>query len=146
MPYNKAKAEKKWRKWKAKEEAQLKQLGVTDNTIILLREFDWDQFKEDRRFNERQDLYDESFFARESISNQNYSYLNFNQLLNELDDIDLFDCVKNTDSLTQSIIVLRVNDYTTSDISTILNISPNIIYKKTYKLRDKWRKKHAHNG
>lgn len=41
MSYNKAKSEKKWKSWKQKEEDALKRLGVDNETILLLREFDW---------------------------------------------------------------------------------------------------------
>lgn len=98
------------------------------------------QFKEDRRFNEKQWICEESFFINASGTDDHISYIRLEQLLDDLEDIDLFECIKNTDPITKSIIVLRINDYTTDDISIILHISPNIIYKRIYKLRNKYKK------
>lgn len=140
MSYNKAKAEKEWNQWKDREEKKLRELKMSEESIQILREYDWDQFKEDRRFNERQWTYEESYFVKTSISEDKNPYIKFDQLLNSLENVNLFECVKNTDSITKSIIVLKVNDYTTEDISIILEISPNVIYKKVYKLRKKFKK------
>lgn len=139
MPYNKAKAEKKWKNWKQKEEIKLRKLGVAEEIILLLHEFDWKQFKEDRRFNERQWTYEEAFFVKVSIDNDKLSYIKFDQLLNSLENVNLFECIKNTDFITKSIIVFKMNDYSTEDISIILHTSPNIIYKRIYKLRKKYK-------
>ena len=135
MPYNKAEAQKKWEKWKQSEEDVLRKLGVNEDTILLLRKFDWEQFKEDRRFNEKQWTYEESFFVNASVSEENVSYIKLDQLLDNLEDINLLTCIKNADSVTKSIIILKINDYSTDDISIILHVSPNIIYKRIYKLR-----------
>lgn len=140
MPYNKAEAQKKWEKWKQSEEDVLRKLGVNEDTILLLRKFDWEQFKEDRRFNEKQWTYEESFFVNASVSEENVSYIKLDQLLDNLEDINLLTCIKNADSVTKSIIILKINDYSTDDISIILHISPNIIYKRIYKLRKKYKK------
>lgn len=140
MSYNKAKAEKEWNQWKDREEKKLRELKMSEESIQILREYDWDQFKEDRRFNERQWTYEESYFVKTSISEDKNPYIKFDQLLNSLENVNLFECVKNADSITKSIIVLKVNDYTTEDISIILEISPNVIYKKVYKLRKKFKK------
>lgn len=140
MPYNKAEAQKKWEKWKQSEEDVLRKLGVNEDTILLLRKFDWEQFKEDRRFNEKQWTYEESFFVNASVSEENVSYIKLDQLLDNLEDINLLTCIKNADSVTKSIIILKINDYSTDDISIILHVSPNIIYKRIYKLRKKYKK------
>ncbi|MBM6765247.1 hypothetical protein [Faecalicoccus pleomorphus] len=140
MPYNKAKAEKKWKNWKQREEDILRKLGVEEEIIMLLHEFDWNQFKEDRRFNERQWTYEESYFVKTSGSNDRLSYIKFDQLLNSIENVNLFKCIKSTDSITKSIIALKVNDFNINDISIILHISPNVIYKKIYKLRKKYKK------
>lgn len=54
MPYNKAKAEREWLAWKEKEEAQLRELGVDEDTIQRLHVYDWAVFNSDRRFYEPQ--------------------------------------------------------------------------------------------
>lgn len=139
MSYNKAKEEKKWRMWKQKEEDKLRKLGFSEKNILLLHEFDWNQFKQNRRFRERQRTYEESFFDITSADNNKLSYVKFDQLLDSLESVNLFKCISKTDAITRLIIVLKVNDYTTEDISIILQLSPNIIYKKIYKLRKKYK-------
>ena len=41
MAYNKARAEKKWLKWKEAEEKKLRELGVDEETIQRLHTYDW---------------------------------------------------------------------------------------------------------
>lgn len=43
MAYNKAREEKKWRLWKEAEEKQLQSLGVSENDIEKLRDFQFRQ-------------------------------------------------------------------------------------------------------
>lgn len=50
MPYNKARAEKEWLAWKAKEEAKLRELGVDEETIQRLHTYDWMEFNRERRY------------------------------------------------------------------------------------------------
>ena len=40
MAYNKARAEKEWLEWKNKEETQLRELGVDEDTIQFLHTYD----------------------------------------------------------------------------------------------------------
>ena len=140
MPYNKAKAEMKWKKWKEKEEEKLRELNMPEESIRLLREYDWNQFKSDRRFYERQNDYDESFFENHSKDHKNEAYLNWDYILDNLEDYNLYNCLRDSDCVTKSIVVLKMNDYTTEDISIILKVNPNVIYKNVYKLRKKFKK------
>ena len=50
MAYNKARAEKEWLKWKAAEEANLRELGVDEDTIQRLHYYDWESFKAERNY------------------------------------------------------------------------------------------------
>ena len=52
MAYNKAKEEYRWNQWKAEEEKILREQGVDEETIQKLREYDWEDFKAERRFRE----------------------------------------------------------------------------------------------
>lgn len=60
MAYNHRKAEPEWLNWKEKEEKQLRELGVDENTIQRLHTYDWRQFKADRNFYEKQLDYGET--------------------------------------------------------------------------------------
>ena len=48
MAYNKARAEKKWLKWKEAEEKKLRELGVDEETIQRLHTYDWAEFNDVR--------------------------------------------------------------------------------------------------
>lgn len=50
MAYNKAKAEYIWRKQKDQEERKLRALGVDEDTIQQLHNYDWDMFKAERNY------------------------------------------------------------------------------------------------
>ena len=54
MAYNKARAEKKWLKWKEAEEKKLRELGVDEETIQRLHTYDWAQFNKERQYLQRQ--------------------------------------------------------------------------------------------
>ena len=54
MAYNKARAEKKWLKWKEAEEKKLRELGVDEGTIQRLHTYDWAEFNRERRYLQRQ--------------------------------------------------------------------------------------------
>lgn len=54
MVYNKAREERKWKKWKEKEERVLRQEGMSESKIMELRQYDWKLFNADRRFKEKQ--------------------------------------------------------------------------------------------
>ena len=45
MAYNHRKAEIEWLNWKEKEEKQMRELGMDEDTIQRLHTYDWQQFK-----------------------------------------------------------------------------------------------------
>ena len=53
MAYNKASEERKWRYWKEQEEKKLRELGMDEEKIRKLRQMDWEDFLEERRYRER---------------------------------------------------------------------------------------------
>ena len=138
MSYINGKEQQKWTKWKENEERSLRSLNFPEDKINSLREFDWYQFKQERRFKERESVYNESFFI--NVSNKTIQSLDLSNLLNNLDDAILYRCILKSDIVTKKIINLKVNDYSTKEIAKILDITPNVIYKKIYFLRKKYRK------
>lgn len=50
MAYNKAKEEYKWKVWKEQEEKKLRELGVSEEVIAELRDYDWNCFKQERNY------------------------------------------------------------------------------------------------
>lgn len=53
MAYNKASEERKWHYWKEQEEKKLRELGMDEEKIQKLRQMDWEDFLEERRYRER---------------------------------------------------------------------------------------------
>ena len=53
MAYKKASEERKWRYWKEQEEKKLRELGMDEEKIRKLRQMDWEDFLEERRYRER---------------------------------------------------------------------------------------------
>ena len=54
MVYNKAKEEYKWKLWKEREEKKMRELGVSEEIITELHEYDWNCFKEERNYQNHQ--------------------------------------------------------------------------------------------
>ena len=54
MAYNKAKEEYKWKLWKEQEEKKMRELGVSEEIIAELHEYDWNCFKEERSYQNHQ--------------------------------------------------------------------------------------------
>ncbi len=50
MAYNKAKAEQEWLRKKEAEEQQLRELGMDEEKIQLLRAYDWEEFNHERQY------------------------------------------------------------------------------------------------
>lgn len=53
MSFNYGREEKKWRRFKEAEEKQLRNLGVSEDTIVQLHIHDWAVFNSDRRYYRR---------------------------------------------------------------------------------------------
>ena len=53
MAYNHGKAERKWKVWKEKEEKILRDSGVSEDIIEVIRLYDRQAFNSDRRYYER---------------------------------------------------------------------------------------------
>lgn len=53
MSFNYGREEKKWRLWKEAEEKELRDLGVDEETIENLHNYDWAVFNSDRRYYRR---------------------------------------------------------------------------------------------
>ena len=63
MSYNYRKEYAKWKRWKEQEERILKQMNMPKNKINELREFDWAQFNDERRFTRKQNITNDQYFA-----------------------------------------------------------------------------------
>ncbi|MDO4174068.1 MAG: sigma factor-like helix-turn-helix DNA-binding protein [Eubacteriales bacterium] len=136
MSYNKARAEKKWLKWKNAEEEQLRELGVDEEIIQRLHTYDWDVFKSDRRYYEKlsnTDLYPATDEKPRRICT-------VQELLDEIEDETLLSALRKEDEKTLQIVIWKLDGYTSEDISRKLKISANAVDSRMSRLKKKLKK------
>lgn len=139
MAYNKAKEEKKWKQWKQKEESQMRELGMGEEAILKLRELDWADFNEERRYREHH----ASFPDQELLSHAGIGELepdDIQSLLDSVEDRGLLHTMLGSDRETLQILLLRVIGYSVPEISEKLKIPDQTIYTRIRRLREKIKK------
>lgn len=109
MAYNKARAEMEWLKWKNKEENQLRELGVDEDTIQRLHTYDWDAFKSERNY-QRLNAGSEPL-EQLSIVDKPKEASNLQGLLDEIENERLYAILKDTDKLTIEILLYKMQGY-----------------------------------
>ncbi len=134
MNYNYKNEYKKWYAWKEKEEEILKALSVPQALINQLRDYDYEQFKADRRYKTRHLLFDDNFFINRSIYDKK-QYLSLNDLLDDIENEALYEYLKNSDEKILEIIMLKIIGYSIREISKITGLTTNQIYKRIKKLK-----------
>lgn len=139
MAYIKAKEELKWKKWKAKEEKILRELGMEEDAIEKLRESDWEAFNSERRYRERQIT---SLLKQEKygVDMEEGAVETIEQLLDMIEDKALFQVLMDTDRITLQIIVFKMMGYSTADIERELGISAGGIYCRICRIKKKIKK------
>ena len=121
MSYNKGSEEKKWRKWKNNEEKLLKEYGLSEEEIQELHDYDWKQFNEERRFRERQVT---GFDYMNQIESPVASLpiRNFHDILDQLQDEELYDFPKRLNQQTMDILYLKVIGYSVKEIAEMMGL------------------------
>lgn len=139
MSYNKAKEERKWRIWKEAEERKMRELGVEESVIQELHTMDWEFFKEDRRFRERQtpntDLVEIQADDRDILDN--LPVRNIRELLQSIQNEQLLQALLTVDKDTLQIAFFKMLGFTTEEISRQMGITPNAIYLRINRLKEK---------
>lgn len=125
MSYNKARAEKKWLKWKNDEEHQFREIGVDEDVIQRLYRFDWEMFKSDRRFYEKCSEIRDCFYP--SAQEKSEEILTVDDLLNDIEDEKLLSILRRQDEKTLCILIWKIHGYTSRDISQKLGMSVNAV-------------------
>ena len=136
MAYNKAKAEKEWLRWKEAEEKKLRELGVDEETIQRLHTYDWAQFNKERQYLQRQ--VDWSPYV-DWISAQDLELPmeDTESLLDSIEDIELFSLLHTVDKLTLEILFMKMDGYSSKEISEKTDLSVNAIDLRIFKLKKK---------
>ena len=140
MSYNKAFAEKQWRVWKEAEEKQLRTLGVEEDTIQRLRTYDWEEFKRERR---RQEWIDKGMPGITPVYPNLHMEVpvgNVESLLDSIENPELFDILKSTDKQTLEILLMKMDGFSSMDISKKMSLTVNAINLRIHKIKKKVKK------
>lgn len=138
MAYNHGREERKWRIWKEAEETVLRKCGVDESTIEEIRTYDRAEFNSNRRFCRwTSDFgeYLEGMAEVEPIA----EVKTVADLLNEIENENLYRALLTVDKRTLQIVLLKMQGYSTKEISSITGQSVKSIYKRIERLRNKLR-------
>lgn len=137
MAYNHREAELEWLRWKEQEEKQLRELRVDEDTIQRLHTYDWQQFNKERQYQQRwQDEPDQI----EKQNEQCVSMYTTETLLDEIENMQLWEVLKQTDKLTLEMLVMRMQGFTSREISLVTGVSELAINNRIARLRKKLKK------
>ncbi len=142
MAYNKAKEEYKWKLWKEQEEKKMRELGVSEEIIAELREYDWNCFKEERTYQSHQtpntDFIEgsEDVLAKWEIPQPE----NVQDLIKAVDDKKLREELLAIDNVTLSIVFLKSFGYRTDEIGDLMGMKANTVAARMKRLRKKLKK------
>lgn len=136
MIYNKAAEEKKWKNWKSNEEKQLRDLGVPETTIIELYHFDWELFKAERRFKQKQ-FTNFKFIDQYATKDMELPINSIEDLLDQLDNQNLYELMKKVNHQTMEIIYLMICGFNVKEIAIKLNLNEDTIRYRIRSVRKK---------
>ena len=136
MAYNHGKEERKWRLWKEAEEKILRAYGVDENIIEEIRIYDRAEFNSDRRFYRRlNDM--EEYIEKVADNGLNTEIKTVSALLDEVENEHLYAALLKVDKQTLEIVLLKMQGYSTKEISAMLQLTEKAIYKRMDRLRKK---------
>lgn len=138
MSYNYRKEYAKWKRWKEQEERILKQMNMPKNKINELREFDWAQFNDERRFTRKQNITNDQYFALIPV-NDKKEFKNINDILDSIEDEALYEYLKDEEPVLLTVILLKIQGFSIKEISKVINIPISTIYKKIEKIKRNFR-------
>lgn len=142
MAFNKAKEEYKWKQWKAAEEAKMRELGISEEVILQLHEQDWEDFKKERNYNEHQfpnsDVVEINMAAMSSADVTTVTTVK--ALLDEIENEELFNLLRSADIVTLQVVLLRTLDIPTEQIAERMGLTPNAVYLRINRLKEKIKK------
>ena len=138
MTFQKAKEEYNWKQWKATEEKVLREFGMSEEKIIHLRELDWEDFNAERRFWEHYSSDQEKLYMQREV--ENMDLLNSEQLLDCIENRQMWEILKNTDPKTIEMILMKIWGFSVKEISEYLNLPEKTIYTRINRLKRKIQK------
>lgn len=136
MAYNHGREERKWRIWKEAEETVLRKYGVDESTIEEIRTYDRAEFNSNRRFYRWTSDFGEYLEGMAEVEPL-VNVKTVTDLLNEIENENLYRALLTVDKRTLQIVLLKMQGYSTKEISSIVNLSIKSIYKRIERLRNK---------
>lgn len=138
MTFQKAKEEHKWKQWKEQEEKVLRESGMSEDKIAYLRKLDWQDFNAERRFWDHYSSDQEKLYTQRKEETMNL--LNSEQLLDHIENKQLWEILRNTDPKTIQIILMKIWGFTIKEISEYLHLPEKTIYIRMSRLKSKIQK------
>lgn len=138
MSYNYRKEYAKWKRWKEQEERILKQMNMPKNKINELREFDWAQFNDERRFTRKQNITNNQYFALIPV-NDKKEFKNINDIFDSIEDEALYEYLKDEEPVLLTVILLKIQGFSIKEISKVINMPISTIYRKIEKIKRNFR-------
>lgn len=139
MTYNYARELKKWKLWKQEEEQLLRKMGMNEDFIKQLRDYDYQMFLVDRRIRRRQTATKDSFFLNIPYYDPR-DIKTIDDLLDNIDNQSLFAYLSEVDSKTLMILLMKILGYTITEISEELDMNEAAIYSRIHRLKKKLKK------
>lgn len=139
MAYNKAREERRWKEWKEKEEQQLRSLGMNEVSIQKLRCRDWEEFKSERRYQERRRAFSE-YPEWECVEEKEQEIGEIQALLDSINDERVLHILLESDKKTLQMLLLKMMGFTVAEIAVRLGISERAIYCRIDRLKKKLKK------
>ena len=139
MAYNKAKEEKEWKRWKENEEKKLRELGMDEDLIQQLRQRDWEEFKEERRYREHQTPYPDYWNLHPAVIKEP-EIEGVQSLLQSIENEHLLHILSQADRTTLQVLLLKMMGYSFREIAEKLGVPEQTIYTKANRLRKKLKK------
>lgn len=139
MTFNKAKEEQKWKLWKEREECTMRESGMSEEAIQRLRQMDWEDFNEERRY--REHLLEGSLepgaeYYKEPIS----IAMNIQQLFDSVENEQLLHTLLEADKKTLQILLLKMWGFSIKEISIQTGMPEKTIYTRMDRLKKKIKK------
>lgn len=139
MAYNHGKEERRWRIWKDSEEMTLRKYSVDENIIEQIRAYDREIFNSDRRFYQRLQETG-TYLDTAAESEQHIEVKTVDDLLNEIENENLYQALLTVDRCTLQIVLLKMKGYSTKEIAAIVGLTTGAVYSRLEYLRKKLKK------
>jgi len=122
--------------WKEQEEKKLRELGMGEEKIRELRQMDWEDFLEERRYRERLEGTMQEIDTGKPEDGEPFA-MDVRELLDHVGDRRLYELLKDTEHQTLEILLLSTWGYSGREIAKIMGMAEQTVYTKRNRLRKK---------